>query len=114
MSTITPLMRAILDLLDTANGDVGFNDVLIAMPTYRLPDVRDALTQLSREGLVNIKEWRYLISDAGCNALWALLKAEAGAYAEAWAIGLPGFTLPHPVHFQSREALRAYVSGAGV
>ena len=67
MNAITPLMRAILDTLDTAEQGLGFKAVLNAMHAHTVRDIDDALRQLISAELVNASE-AYTITEAGCAA----------------------------------------------
>ena len=91
MNTITPLMRVILEALD--NDAEGFSHGNVAcLVAARLPDVAEvvfnaALDSLCSHGLIEqvtvtspsgaLIGRIYKLTDAGCDALWALQKADA-------------------------------------
>jgi hypothetical protein len=117
MNAITPLARAVLDVLDTCERGAGdteiFGELLLGGVETRCFD-RDelvhTLVQMLDCGLIEARfaDWPtdasvsadpiiYEITEAGCAARWALLKAERPhEYA-------------HPVAFNSRSALTDFL-----
>lgn len=93
MNTITPLMRAILDALDTMNDGAQFVEILRTQSTTPWREVFDDVTRLLALGLVEANDSAYTLTDAGCDALWALQKAEQ----------MPVYV--HPVAFMTRSSL---------
>lgn len=89
MNTITPLMRAMMEALDTAPRQQSEHELtqLIARKGFAAPyhKANRALSLLAYEGLVEhalilnygVSEPFYKLTDAGCDALWALQKADA-------------------------------------
>lgn len=129
MNAITPLARAVLDVLDTCERGTGDTEIMGELlfgdgETHWVD--RDELAQTLIEmidcGLIasRFTEWPldhaitadpilYEITEAGCAARWALLKAETLV---ADAVRHPVLVGQYPVHFESRAAMRAYMSGA--
>lgn len=110
MTTITPLIRAVLDALDTCERGAGDTEIGKAVWNrcgyfYSHDELLEALLQMIDLGLIEARfaDWPldagvsadpiiYEITEAGCDVRWALLKAErAPLYAR-------------PVSFNSREA----------
>lgn len=89
METITPLMRAIMDALDTADdgltdGEIRaaidrlFSDDDLATALYDLFYVLDLTAQhIIVDDLTDEASTLHPLTDAGCDALWALQKADA-------------------------------------
>lgn len=114
MITITALHRAILDALDKAEHGAGDTEICEALGRPVGDDaVLHALVELMTDELVDARfadDLRdcaitadpiiYALSDTGAEALWALMRADAAA------------TLPRPVHFTNRAAMREYLRSA--
>lgn len=133
MNTITPLMRAILEALDVADDGLTDNEVRakidasvsnddLALALYELFYDLELTKQLFLIAEDEFEaETLHEITGAGCDALWALQKAEAQARSRLrdYDASIPmrdGDVLPRvgapAVHFESRAAMRAYLSGA--
>lgn len=111
MDTITPLMREVLDSLDTCERGAG--DTEIGAAVYRrcgsfynheellstLVDMLDAdliaarLNEWPQDASISADPIIYDLTDSGCDALWALQKAERA----------PVYV--HPVAFAGHQAL---------
>lgn len=110
MISLTPLHRAILDALDTREHGAGDTELCEQLSRAAHDDeFLHAVVELIDENLIDarfrddLKDCAvsedpiiYSLSETGADALWALLRAEAGA------------TLPRPVHFTNRAAMREY------
>lgn len=128
MLTITKLHRAVLEALDVMERGGGDTEVLgellfsdtcllpheIAAASVTRETVCTALYELLLDGLVEarLKEWPldanvsidpiiYSITDAGCEALWALMRAEAMHVPAADSYA-------RPVVFETRTAMVDY------
>ena len=141
MNTITPLMRAMMEALDKAECNMTEPElsVTVAYMGYRegADTEQRALRTLVAEQLLRScpppldHDWptMYTLTDAGCDALWALQKADAvsrtvvrdhDAYNPArdgdllaWKPGEPRVAGGvRPVYFNSRDEFIAYTSGA--
>lgn len=88
MNTITPLMRAMLEALDT--NERGMTEPVLSLTVAYMghregaDTEQRALRDLAALGLVSIRPHReppdvMHLTDAGCDALWALQKADAVA-----------------------------------
>lgn len=150
MNTITPLMHAIMEALDTADDVMtgeqveravwasfnGFDDVKaveLALFSLAFEDLVSESVTVRRDVYTKV----FALTDAGCDALWALQKAGA---ISAQFVGVDTASGPdkgirvtfangsvidcvdtnyapitgsaHAVCFNSRDELRAYTSGA--
>ena len=136
--TLTPMHRSILEALD--HMDLGADAfTLMTHDTCSTVDIKrfsDALGDLERFGLVTVHSveqvlhrhhddvtcvhlTRYLLSDAGCEALDALRRADAIALQpyqrDTLARMAEGNNLAHiarPVSFGDRNAMKRYMGGA--
>ena len=122
MNAITPLARAVLDALDTCERGAGDTEIYADLEFvgdcdlwYDHDELLQTLVQMIDAGLIvaRIADWPldmgvtadpilYEITDAGCAARWALLKAER---AHAFA---------RPVYFPTRDELVAFCRGVGI
>ena len=119
MERITPMGRIILDMLDTHDVALTALDIFTLWP--RSEASRPSYMNVSREirALVDSELIESTIgrlfttSAAGRDALWALLRADAKVVVQRWVDDPDNEKLlPHPVHFESRSAMREYLRGA--
>ena len=117
MDRITPLGRAIMDILDvsdiapTAAEIYAWWPTLSTRPTYI--DFVLELQALHDAELVESIDRAFMLSATGCDALWALMRADTKCVVKHWAEEPhKEHLLPHPVHFESRAAMREYLRGA--
>lgn len=122
MNTITPLMREALDILDTHDGTMQEAELVNALwakhpAAHMLDDVFDSLQRLvALELLIGptyLSDLTYSITDTGCEALWALQKADAASLVspQHQAAALRQLNA-RPVSFNTRAEMRAFLSGA--
>lgn len=120
MNAITPLARAVLDVLDTCERGAGDTEIYADLefvgdcePWYDHDELLHTLLQMIDAGLiisrfadvpfdmgVSADPILYEITEAGCDARWALQKAER---AHAFA---------RPVYFPTREEFINFCRGA--
>lgn len=131
MDSITPVMRVILDKLDTLEDHETFDQFLLVLSlgfgkaALHAQAIAEAVNALVDCGMVAAERgsryWEYSLTDAGCAARWALLKAETQARSRLrdFDASIPmrdGDVVPRvgapAVHFESRAAMRQYLAGA--
>ena len=136
MDQITPLGRAILEVLDTKEHGTGdteiLGELLFGDTSIKVTDKfdRESVVQMlvylldaelisarfreqPRDMACTADPIIYSITEAGCEALWALMRADTTRVVQRWAEEPhKEHLLPHPVHFESRAAMREYLRGA--
>ena len=131
MDRITPLGRAILEVLDTHEHGVVDTEIGCSVSNqcgkiYSQDELRAKIIDLQFAELISVRfpeapldrgfsvdTMIYSITEAGCEALWALMRADTVCAVKRWAEEPhKEHLLPHPVHFESRAAMREYLRGA--
>ncbi len=119
MNSITRLMRAVLDVLDTAEHGASPQEIdgvtyrgIGFLAPYDYADLLQALIDLLEDDLISVTADPiiYEITNAGCDALWALQKAEQLPAPESVRnVGDERWRYAHPVSFNSRQSLADFL-----